>query len=395
MVRADLRRAVAALTATLVAVALLAWVLAAWAPVDLIAYRSAAMRVGSGLPLYLTTTSPAVDGIDLPFTYPPFAALLFLPLSWVPQALAIDVWTVASLAALVGLSALSFEQLLRRLPRLAALAVVAALVGAALVTLPVSDHLRLGQIDLFLALACLWDVRDVGSRRRGVLVGLSAAVKLTPALFIVHFAMTRQWRAAVTASLTTLGCWVLAAVALPSDTFDYFRNGLLADVSRVDAEGTFLTDQSLRAVVERSGLAPVVWFGAVAVVVIVGLARSARAHLQGDELAAATLVGVTALAVSPVSWLHHGIWIVPVLGVIVGDGRRPRRVVVAAGAWLVACLLPVSEAAAYAMRNHGTVDPAWMWPFRNGFALLYLAVVFWLPLRPMEGVGDPESETAA
>jgi alpha-1,2-mannosyltransferase len=39
--------------------------------------------------------------------------------------------------------------------------------------------------------------------------------------------------------------------------------------------------------------------------------------------------------VSPISWIHHLVWIVPVLAVILGAGRDPKRVVIA---FLVAAL---------------------------------------------------------
>ena len=38
-----------------------------------------------------------------------------------------------------------------------------------------------------------------------------------------------------------------------------------------------------------------------------------------------TLVGVTSLLISPVSWIHHAVWIVPITGVLLGEGRSRGR----------------------------------------------------------------------
>jgi alpha-1,2-mannosyltransferase len=59
----------------------------------------------------------------------------------------------------------------------------------------------------------------------------------------------------------------------------------------------------------------------------VGLVRASAAHRAGNELAAITLIGIASVLASPVSWIHHAVWIVPATGVILGDGRdRGRRI---------------------------------------------------------------------
>ena len=44
-----------------------------------------------------------------------------------------------------------------------------------------------------------------------------------------------------------------------------------------------------------------------------GLWRARRAAFAGDELAAITLTGLVGILVSPVSWVHHAVWIFPAL----------------------------------------------------------------------------------
>ena len=74
------------------------------------------------------------------------------------------------------------------------------MVAAALIqTVPVSDGFRFGQMNAVIVTLCL---ADLARRRRadpwlptGSLIGLAAAIKLTPAAFWVHFAVARRWKA--------------------------------------------------------------------------------------------------------------------------------------------------------------------------------------------------------
>ncbi len=51
-------------------------------------------------------------------------------------------------------------------------------------------------------------------------------------------------------------------------------------------------------------------------------------------------VGMVAVLISPVSWIHHWHWGIAVVGALLGDGRTYRRVFAAAGV-LVVLLLPL------------------------------------------------------
>ena len=68
-----------------------------------------------------------------------------------------------------------------------------------------------------------------------------------------------------------------------------------------------------------------VWAALATAVLVVGLRRAREAHLAGDELAAISLVALAGVLVSPISWVHHAVWIVPVTGVLLGDGRTRGR----------------------------------------------------------------------
>src|ERR1700689_5940094 len=60
---------------------------------------------------------------------------------------------------------------------------------------PVFRTLYLGQINLLLMAAIIWDLRQPDSRRlKGIATGLAAGIKLTPLIFIPYLVLTRKWR---------------------------------------------------------------------------------------------------------------------------------------------------------------------------------------------------------
>ncbi|HEX3004450.1 MAG TPA: glycosyltransferase 87 family protein [Angustibacter sp.] len=299
--------------------------------VDLEVYREAARSVLYGRPVYGTLTeSPQL----LPFTYPPFSAFVALPLAAVPFHLAGWLWTALQVAATYATVLIAFRRLLVRFGTWRWLA--GAVVTAPLLYLhPVSDGVRFGQVNAFLVLACLVDVavaRTPGRRwlgPRGVWVGLATAVKLTPGVFLVHFAVCRRWRDLRTAVLAAAGATLGAFLVLPSASLAFW-GGALSDPARLGPNrGT--SNQSLRGVLLRLGpdgvAGSAVWVLAVVVVGVAGFAVARRAYRAGDPVAEVAAVGLMAVLLSPVAWIHHFAWMVVVIGALVGSARSPRRVV--------------------------------------------------------------------
>ena len=138
---------------------------------------------------------------SLPFTYPPFAALLFAPwqrtFSGVGSVQA--VWTMGNLAALVGVLVLSVRLVKPSLDRMATWRLALALSLPAVLLNPVLITIGFGQVNLFVTFLVMWDLlseRKIGKRQLplGVATGLAAAVKLTPLLFVPYLVITRRWR---------------------------------------------------------------------------------------------------------------------------------------------------------------------------------------------------------
>ena len=304
--------------------------------VDLQVYREGAKALVTGFPLYeLRTDQPQF----LPFTYPPFAAFTALPLLLASFTVIGWVWTALQFGLLWYLVGVAFRPLLRRFGARAGLAqgVIAA---AGVWLLPVSEGIRFGQVNAVVVALCLWDVTrrtgapDADGRwswvgGSGIGVALAAAVKLTPGVFWLHWAVARRWRV-LGISLTTAALVTVASgLLLPPATAAYWTDALLDPERLGPNAGT--SNQSLRGVLLRLGpdpgpLASGLWLGCVLVVLVAGLALARRFDRLGEPVAVVATIGMVAFLISPVSWVHHMHWAVVVIGALIGDGRDWRRI---------------------------------------------------------------------
>ncbi|HEY5832755.1 glycosyltransferase 87 family protein [Streptomyces sp.] len=252
---------------------------------DVMVYRAAGWTVRTGGNLYALR----VEHAQLKMTYPPFAGLMFVPLTWVGTGAMRTAATAANLLLVVALSALSLR-LVGRPARVPAVLAVAAL---AVWCEPVWATVRYGQINLLLAVLVLWDLtRRAEHRWAGVGIGVAAGIKLTPALFVVMLGAagllvrgTPYLRRALVAAGTFAGTVAVAAAALPADSRRYWT-GVVVTANRPGFAGN-VANQSLRGVVARLAhtAAPGTgWLCAAAVVAVVGLAVGVAALLAGDRL---------------------------------------------------------------------------------------------------------------
>jgi alpha-1,2-mannosyltransferase len=247
------------------------------------------------------------------FTYTPFAATLFIPLSAIPLVLARVLWELASVAAFAAACA----TVLKPASRLRVLAVVAA----GLLLEPVWHTLFLGQINLFLLALILIDVQRASQGRpAGIGIGLAAAIKLTPAIFVVLLLLAGRTRDAARATGTFVLCGLAAHVVAPEASRLYWLH-VFYDTSRVGAP--YISNQSPFGAILRIFGDIGHWYLLVPLVLgIAGLAVATAWARRHDWPAAAVATGVTGLLVSPISWTHHWVWIMPALLLLVRDGRR-------------------------------------------------------------------------
>lgn len=294
--------------------------------IDLMVYRAEGATVLDGGDLYALRTTEA----RLPGTYPPFGALLFVPLTLPGTDAARTLATAGNLLLLVAFAGLSL-----RLAGHARVEGVWWLAAVAVWCEPVWTTLRYGQVNLLIAVLVLWDLtRRPGHRWAGLGIGLAAAIKLTPALFALFLLVTgvvararggsaEPWtRHARRAAAAFAGATLSAAAVLPEDSWRFWTR-VVFDAGRVGrAEDT--ANQSLRGILARllHTPDPGLWWVAAAVAAgAVGLAVSVAAELRGSRAWATVACAATALLVSPVSWSHHWVWCVP-FALVLATGHR-------------------------------------------------------------------------
>jgi alpha-1,2-mannosyltransferase len=268
------------------------------------------------------------------FTYSPFAAVVFVPIAALPLAVARVLWDLASVAALAYSCLISLKLAGYR----PSLAMVAGITAAAFALDPVYQTLFLGQIDLILLALILADVwRARNGRSAGVLVGVAAAIKLTPAIFIVFFLVARRTRAAFLGAAAFIGCGLVGWLVAPGPSKLYWEH-LSHDTGRVGAP--YISNQSpYAAAIRIAGGAGHIgpWYVIIPVLLAaIGLTAAAILARNRDWLGATAAAGATGLLVSPISWAHHWVWIVPALVLLVRDGHR----IAAAAGYLLFAVSP-------------------------------------------------------
>ncbi|WP_157695330.1 glycosyltransferase 87 family protein [Nakamurella panacisegetis] len=289
---------------------------------DLRIYYNAMASWHGGNDLYSYAYPDKVNGL-LGFTYPPFAALIMSPLPMLSIRWIIAIAGLGIVATTVVLVMLSLrERMYLRRPQF--LLATGLATAAAFCLQPVSQTLAYGQVNTALAVLVMVDVFVLGrrgSRFAGVGIGLAMAIKLTPAIFLVYLVIGRRWRMLRVAVATAAAATLAAALVVPADSWQYFTS-LLWDAGRVGVVDN-TANQSLNGTLARitGSLAPdkVVWAVGVLIVLAVGSVRIHRAVGAGDTLLAVTVTGLMGVLISPVSWIHHAVWIVPAVVVAVAQ----------------------------------------------------------------------------
>lgn len=314
--------------------------------VDLQVYRFGVQRWLHGGDMY--GLLPKTDaGSSLPFIYPPFAAILLLPLAvvrWGLAAWGIDLLSFFSMAGTLYLAARKTWPTAEK--RTALTLTMIGLVPAMWLE-PVRENFSFGQVNLFLmgliAADCLI---DTPWWPRGFLIGVAAAVKLTPAAFILFFLLRRDFRAAVVSAISAVAITLATFLITPGESVRYWFGGLtsLAGVSG----SPYFSNQTIRAVLARLNLPhPVQTGGWVLVAALVVLAAALimwRVRTTAG-LALALIVNAAAeLLISPTSWSHHWVWVAPALLVLLLHTARTRHL-----GWLAAT---VSVATVFVIGPH-------------------------------------------
>lgn len=338
---------------------------------DTLVYRAEGAAVANGTDLYGFT----VTRWQLPATYPPFAAILFVPTTWLPVGalkVAFAVGNTALLALLVHLSCR-----FARLPARPALVLAGTAVGVWCE--PVFQTIVYGQINLALVCLVLWDLtRTDDAIGKGFALGVAAGVKLTPAIFIVYLLLTGRVRAGLTALASLTGTVLLGALVLPHASVDFWTRRVF-ETGRV-GKAWIVDNQSLQGLLARVLHDPepgAVWLAAAVLTGAAGLWTARRAAVgAGRETWGVLATALTALLVSPISWSHHWVWCVPLLAVLLAEGRRGAAAAVA-GVFLARTL--------WLVPHEGPLDlrlPWWQQPLASPYPLLGLVLLAYAAIPP-------------
>ncbi|MFJ6746699.1 glycosyltransferase 87 family protein [Streptomyces sp. NPDC091266] len=339
---------------------------------DIAVYRAEGEAAASGGDLY----GFAVTKWSLPATYPPFAALLFIPTSWVELStlkVTCVLVNAALLALLVHLSCKAAG--LSKAAHTAPVLLAATALGLWLE--PVFQTFVFGQINLVLTCLVLWDLsRPDGARFKGFATGLAAGIKLTPAIFAVYLLVTGRVKAAFTALAGFVVSVLIGLLVLPGASLEFWTRRMF-ETDRV-GKVWVVDNQSLQGLIARVLHTPapgLLWMAAAALTAAAGLYTARRVYLRrGLDSWGVLCTSVTALLISPISWSHHWVWCVPLLAALAARTRGIRR----RRALLAAVTLVFTARTLWIVPHSGDLDLHYAWwqqPLAAPYPLLGLAVL--------------------
>jgi alpha-1,2-mannosyltransferase len=290
-----------------------------WTQIDTAVYRDGGIAVRHH-PAMLYSLE--LGAAKLPFIYTPFAALLFAAGSGASLAS----WQVGLTVLTIGLLPVVAYLSLGLAGRPAGLARAAAAFAIAAVGLwlePVAMTLFFGQINLVLLALVVGDLALPDRiKAKGIGTGLAAGMKLTPLILIPYLLFTRRIKAAAVSTLTFALTVGLGFALLPNASKVYWGGKII----RPGSKPFHLPNQSLNGVILRlTDLGPdahTYWIVAAVVVGTAGLATSILASRRGHELLGLVACVATGLLVSPISWSHHYVYVVPALVLAAYGPRR-------------------------------------------------------------------------
>lgn len=295
-------------------------------PVDMAVYREGVRAFLAGESVY--SVPMQVGDLALPFIYPPFGALIMSPLVLIPgidDNLAGNI--MIRLSGVLLLACLYFTAR-TVFPRRYGLVLAAACWPVVLMMEPVWLNASFAQINIVIMSLV---VLDLVPRRRwlpqGSLIGIAAAIKLTPLTMLLFFLLRKDFRPIITAGISALLMTALAALVRFDATKEYFSTVIFGLGTKADfgVDTAYTSNSSLKGMLMRwhgseDAMLHSTWLTPVWLILVLGTiiggALIMWALLQRHLEVEAWLVNaVVMLLISPVSWSHHWVWLALVLPV--------------------------------------------------------------------------------
>jgi alpha-1,2-mannosyltransferase len=262
-------------------------------------------------------------GTPYGFTYPPFAGLVMSPMAVLPFGAVVVIAVVATVLTTALLTWWFAADLIRRTGWTVWFAYGTA-VCLAISFEPVRETITFGQVNTLLLTLVAGDLLFGLSKNRkwaGVGIGLATAIKLTPGIFIVYLLVTRRWRAAATAGGAAAGATLLAAAIFPDESREFWTSALW-DTNRVGVL-SYLSNQSERGFLARlpiPHLESKIWIVCVLLTLAFWAWRVAKA--PDDIMGGLALTGIVGCLISPVTWIHHCVWLLPAIVRCIEGNRK-------------------------------------------------------------------------
>lgn len=373
---------------TTVALGYAGWRLLGHTPyrIDIDVYRMGGQAWLEGRPLY---TEDALfqtpSGLNLPFTYPPAAAIAFSPLAWLPLPAASAAITLLTFALLI----VSTMVVLTRLEvwtnsqiapgpawRRRCWLTVAIVAPATIWLEPISSNFAFGQVNVVLMTLVIADCLPRHTPwPRGLLLGVAIALKLTPAVFLLYLVLRRDARAAATTVASFAAVTLTAVVLARQDSWEYWTN----TVGHTDRIGgaTLNTNQNLTGMLARVSLDDparfLLWLVAGLAVLAATTWATRRVLGAGESSLGLICVALFGLVVSPVSWSHHWVWMLPAMlvGGVVAHRRRAAALGVVSAVGVAVMVFPPIKL----LPEHSEATAPW-WRQLIGVSYMWWALAF-------------------
>nr|VDG63838.1 Polyprenol-phosphate-mannose-dependent alpha-(1-2)-phosphatidylinositol mannoside mannosyltransferase [Streptococcus thermophilus] len=331
---------------------------------DVGVFRDAGNALVNGDPLY--DGFPTRSGFA--FIYPPFAALLFVPLTWLPEVAMDIAWNTSIILAIFAIIGMACHRL--GLERWWMWAI--GLTGFSTLLDTVYTNLYYGQINVFLILLVAADVLGYTPKKiRGIGVGVAAGIKLTPAAYGVIFLVRKDWwsvaRSAGFFALTALiGLALRPKESIYFWTEEFFVTDRGGDVFYPPNQGVGgMLSRGLLSAETVESIAPFI----LLTFALLSIFIAYRLEQRGRSVEALLVVVLGISLGAPIAVSHHWVGVILILPLIFAAQEKNVRVLlaIAAGAMISPSYTILDE-------NNPQV---WAWPLwlnTNIFGLMGLAI---------------------
>lgn len=381
---------------------------------DIDVYRQGAVAFLQGHAVY--DVNFPVRYLDLPFTYPPFAALVFAPFTWISLPAGMVILAYLTVVLMWWSVALVIRSLFPGLSHLQAGLVSSWAMPLAALTQPVRETIGFGQVNIFLMALVVTDVLLTKPSKwrwtTGILTGMAAAIKLTPLVFGLYFLVRKEWRNAFTMGIAFIAWSSITWIVNPTAPVMYWTSTLF-DTSRI-GDASYASNQSFQGFFARilpEAVQKPAWDLAVLVAIsLIGygafkINRTGAKRLPATsdsitQVVVLTLVSLLALQASPVSWSHHFVWLYPLFLIsLVAAVRMTEPSNKRTGLWLSLMLIVAQLFPANMLFPHDNgIErrlPLWTHILAEPYLLISAVIVITASVNPACLLGlNPDSEKA-